>query len=156
VRNLDSRIAVSNFKALSEAVDVALAPQRFATALMSIFAGFAVVLAAVGLYGVVSCIAGQRTYEIGVRLALGATPRDVARLVATQAARLAAVAIVAGLCGAAAAGQLMSSLLFGVESRDPITYLAAAAALGTVCGLAMYVPARRAMRVSPLTALRVE
>jgi ABC-type antimicrobial peptide transport system permease subunit len=109
-----------------------------------------------GVYGVMSYVVGQRSNEIGLRMALGASPRDVLRLVLRQALLLAAVGIAVGLAGAAAMTQLLNSMLFGVKASDPLTYVAVSALLACVAMLASYVPARRAIRVDPIVALRYE
>jgi putative ABC transport system permease protein len=133
-----------------------VATPRFRTLLLGIFAGLAVCLAMVGVYGVMSYAVGQRANEIGVRMALGANPGDVLRLVLQQAATLTGVGIVIGLAGAAAVTQLLTSMLFGVKATDPTTYMGVVTLLAVVAFAASYIPARRAMRVDPMVALRYE
>jgi predicted permease len=133
-----------------------VAAPRFRTLLLGIFAGLAMCLAMAGVYGVMSYVVGQRANEIGLRMALGASPRDVLRLVLRQALLLAAVGIAVGLACAAAMTQLLTSMLFGVKASDPPTYVAVAVLLAGIAMLASYVPARRAMRVEPIVALRYE
>jgi predicted permease len=133
-----------------------VATPRFRTLLLGIFAGLAVCLAMAGVYGVMSYVVGQRANEIGLRMALGASPRDVLRLVLSQALSLTFVGIAIGLASAAAMTQLLASMLFGVKPTDPLTYLAVVALLGVVALAASYIPARRAMRVDPIVALRYE
>jgi putative ABC transport system permease protein len=156
VHDLDPSIPVPMPEALDARVAAALAPMRFSTTLMALFAGVGLVLATVGLYGVLSYLASQRTHEIGVRLALGATDRDVARLVAVQAAELVGLGLVLGIAVALAAGRLMQGLLFGVQPTDPLTYTAGFVVLALVAAMATSLPIRRAMRVDPVTALRTD
>jgi putative ABC transport system permease protein len=133
-----------------------IAAPRFRTLLLGIFAALAVCLALAGVYGVMSYVVGQRSNEIGLRMALGATQRDVLRLILRQTLLLAAAGIVMGLAGAAAATQVLKSLLFGVKASDPLTYASVVALLVVVALVASYIPARRAMRVDPMIALRYE
>lgn len=133
-----------------------MAPTRFAMALLTAFAALALVLAAVGLYGVIAYGVAQRTREIGVRVALGARDADVARLVLGEGIRLAAVGVVLGLAGALAATRALRGLLYGVNPTDPLTFVAIALLLAGVALLASYIPARRALRVDPTEALRAE
>jgi ABC-type antimicrobial peptide transport system permease subunit len=135
---------------LSETV----APRRFSTILLGAFALLALVLAAVGIYGVMSYIVSLRINEIGVRMALGAQPRDIWRLIVGSGARLALAGIAIGLTGALALTRLLSSLLFEVRASDPATFAAVIAGLGAVSLLACYIPARRATKVDPISALR--
>jgi putative ABC transport system permease protein len=130
-------------------------PRRFSVILLGTFVAIALLLAAAGLYGV-SYLVNQRTGEIGIRMALGARPADVLALVVKNAMLLTGSGIVLGLIPAAAATRLMSSLLIGVQARDPMVFAAAPIALLAVAGLASYIPARRASRVDPLVALRME
>ncbi len=124
--------------------------------LLVAFATVAVTLAAIGVYGVLAYIVSQRTQEIGVRLALGAAPTDVARLFVREGARLAAIGLVCGLAGAVAASRALSTLLFGVTTTDPSTFAAVAGTLALVALAAAYLPARRAAAVDPMAALRTE
>ena len=125
-------------------------------ALLTTFAAIALVLAAVGLYGVIAYSVAQRTREIGVRVALGAQPADVARLVLVEAVRLAAVGIVLGVAGAIAATGALRGLLFGVGPTDPATFIVIALLLAGVALLSAYLPTRRALGVDPTEALRAE
>jgi putative ABC transport system permease protein len=124
--------------------------------LIGMFAGLALLLAAVGIYGVMSYVVGQRTQEVGIRVALGAQPADIWRLIILRGAALAAIGIAVGLAGALALTRFLSSLLFGVRPADPVTFSAVAILLVIVALVACYFPARRAMRVDPMVALRYE
>jgi putative ABC transport system permease protein len=134
----------------------ALAPRRLSMILLDVFAVLALVLACVGIYGVVSYLVGQRTHEIGVRIALGAQRSDVMRLVLAEGAKLALVGVVAGLGASFGLTRLLANQLFGVTSYDPLTYAAVAVLLMLVAVFACYVPARRAMHLDPVVALRCE
>jgi putative ABC transport system permease protein len=134
----------------------ALAQPRAYLVLLAVFAGAAVLLASVGLYGVLAQTVGQRTREIGIRMALGAERRQVVWLVMTQGGRLAVVGIVAGLVGAALASRAMAGLLFGVAPLDVPTYAAVGATLLVVALAASFIPARRAAGVDPVRALRAD
>jgi predicted permease len=133
-----------------------VAAPRFRTLLLGIFAALAVGLALAGVYGVMSYMVGQRSNEIGLRMALGASPRDVMRLILRQTLVLAGAGIVIGLAGAAGVTQLLTSMLFGVKATDPLTYAAVVTLLVVAALVASYIPTRRAMRVDPMIALRYE
>jgi len=123
-------------------------------ALLVIFAGLALLLATVGVYGVMSYLAAQRTQEIGIRIAIGASPSDVVWLVTSQGLRAAGAGLVAGIAGCLAISRLLAGQLFGVSATDPLTLIAAAVGLMLVCMAASAVPAFRAVRIDPLRALR--
>ena len=130
------------------------APRRIAAGVLSVFAAFALILAAVGIFSVVSFAVGERTREIGLRIALGAEGGSVRSLMVRQALVPVAVGGVVGLAGAMALGRVMTGLLFGVSGTDPITLVAVAALFGLVAVVASYVPALRASRLDPVQALR--
>jgi ABC-type antimicrobial peptide transport system permease subunit len=142
--------------AASEVAATTMAPTRIGAMVVGAFGLLALVLATVGLYGVVSYSVSRRTHEVGIRLAVGATPGQVLRLVLAQGVRLAAIGLIVGAVGAAAAGQLLESLLYGVSSIDPLAYGVAMTLLLLVAFVANLVPARAAARLDPLRALRAE
>jgi putative ABC transport system permease protein len=156
IHQLDSGQPVADPQPMDKLVDTAIAGARFNTVLLAIFAQIAFVLAAVGVYGVVSYDVSRRTGEIGIRLALGARPANVFRLVLSQAAALATLGIAAGLAAAWALTRLMATMLYGVAPTDLYTFVAIPVLLGTVVLLAGYFPARRAMALDPAVALRHE
>jgi putative ABC transport system permease protein len=156
VREQDPNLAVSNVKTMQDVVADSVDQRRATMVLLAIFAGVALVLAAVGIYGVVAYSVTQRTQEIGIRMALGAQQRDVLRMVVGQAALLAIAGVVLGAAGALVFTRWMSDLLFEVPPRDPLTLAGVAAILGLVAVAASYVPGRRAARVDPVIALRAE
>lgn len=156
VAGLDKDLAVFSTKTMDEYLASSVAAPRFNTTLLSVFAAVALTLTIVGLYGVMSYSVAQRTNEIGIRLALGAQTRDVLTLVISQGLRLMLLGLVIGLVGAFGLMRLLSSLLFGVTAKDPLTFAGAALVLGLVSLLACYLPARRATRVDPIEALRCE
>jgi putative ABC transport system permease protein len=133
-----------------------LAARRLSMILLGVFAALALVLSCVGIYGVISYVVGQRTHEIGVRMALGAQSGDVMRLVVGEGARMALLGVAAGIAGALGLTHLMANQLFGVTPYDPLTFGVVAAVLTLVALLACYLPARRAVRVDPAVALRCE
>jgi predicted permease len=156
VQQMNSEQVAYNFESMEAIIADSLASRRFTMILLGVFAALALVLASIGIYGVISYVAGQRTHEIGIRLALGAQRRDVMRLVLGQAARMTLIGVVLGLAGAAALTRLMKTVLFGVSATDPVTFASVAVVLTLVALAACYLPARRAMRVDPMVALRHE
>ncbi len=156
VQKLDAGLAVYNVKTMTDMVDGSLAQPRFRTLLLGVFAGVAVILAAIGLYGVIAYSVTQRTNEMGVRLALGAQKSDVLKLVVGEGARLAAIGIGIGLAAAFGLMRIISKLLFAVDVTDPITFAATAGVIIVVTLGASYIPALRAIRVDPVAALRAE
>ncbi len=156
VSSLNGDVPVSEVAMLRGWLREAVAPTRSTASLFAIFAGLAVALGAVGIYGVISYSVAQRTREIGIRMALGARREEVLLLVVGQGAKLAALGVAAGLAAAVLLTRLMTSLLYGVGAADPLTYAAVGILLMFVAIAASYVPARRAMRVDPMVALRYE
>jgi putative ABC transport system permease protein len=156
VWNMDSQIPVSDIQSMDDLMAVSVAQQRFNMLLLGIFAALAVALAGVGIYGMMAYRVNQRAHEIGVYLALGAQHRDVLRLVMKDGAKLALLGIAIGLAGAIALTRVMVSLLFEVEPTDPPTLIGVALLLAAVALVACYIPARRALSIHPMTALRCE
>ena len=156
VHSVDPGLPLYKVMTMEQVIEESLAGRRLNLWLLGIFAGIALVLSAAGLYGVISYLVAQRTREIGVRIALGAQNRDVIGLVLRQGAGLTAAGIALGLLGALALTRVMESLLYGVSARDPLTYGALAAVFATVALIATWVPAQRASRVDPITAIRNE
>lgn len=156
VSQLDPELPVHDMRPMEQVVAETMTARRFTLWLVGAFAALALVLAFVGIYGVMSYSVTERVHEIGVRVALGAQRRDVLRLVVGHGMRLAAVGLVIGAAGAFLATRAMTSLLFGVRPSDPVTYLAIGTLLAVAAMTACYIPARRAMRVDPMVALRYE
>jgi ABC-type antimicrobial peptide transport system permease subunit len=137
-------------------VDRSAARQRFTMLLLSLFAGIALLLGVIGIYGVMSYAVAQRTREIGVRMALGASPGDAKRMILREGLSLASIGIVAGVLAAMLSTRALSGLLFGVTAMDPLTFSAVPVGLVVIALLASYLPARRATRVDPMAALRAD
>ena len=156
VRSMDPNIPIFDVKTMDQRVSESLARRRFAMVALGVFAGFALLLALIGIYGVISYSVAQRTSELGIRLALGASQMDVLRLVLSGGFRLALIGIACGLALSFAVTRFLSSLLFGVRATDLVTFGALSLLLIIVSLLACYLPARRAMKVDPLVALRYE
>ena len=156
VRQMDPDLVVANVRTMEEVVANSVAERRLTMLLLTIFAGAALLLAAVGIYGVIAYSVTQRTQEIGIRMALGAQRGDVLRMVVGQAMALTAVGIVIGGDRRAPAYAPHDRLLFNVTPGDPLTFVAVAVLLGLVAAIASYVPGRRATRVDPVIALRAE
>lgn len=156
VQEFNAETVVFGAEDMQQSVANSIAGKRFTMSLLAVFAGLALLLASIGIYGVLSYLVGQRTQEIGVRMALGAQPFDVLRMVLRDGARMALIGIGIGVLAALVLTRLMASLLFHVSSTDPLTFAAVTLLLCAVALLACYVPARRAMKVSPVVALRYE
>jgi len=155
-QSLDPDLPIFDVRPLSSFVDENTAPRRLSVTLLSLFAGLALLLAAVGIYGVMSYSVTQRHREIGIRMALGAQAGDVLNLVVRQGALLAMLGVGTGVLGALAATRLIAHMLFGIRPSDPITFVAVGLLLAIVAVLASYIPARRASKVDPMVALRYE
>jgi predicted permease len=155
-QQISNEIVILGPQSMDEVIASSLASRRFSMILLVVFATLALVLASVGIYGVISYIVGQRTHEIGIRMALGARQPDILRLVLGGAGRLAAIGIGVGLLSALGLTRLMANLLYGVRPNDPLTFIAVPAILILVAMLASYLPARRATKVDPMVALRYE
>jgi putative ABC transport system permease protein len=156
IKEVDPNIAVAGLTTLDEAIAEVNGSSRFNAMLVAVFAVVALALAAVGIYGVLSYAVSQRTQEIGVRLALGARERQIFRLVVGESLKLAAAGLVLGLAGALLVGRALDRLLYGVRATDVPTFAGTAILLIVVAVIASYVPARRAMRIAPMEALRAE
>jgi ABC-type antimicrobial peptide transport system permease subunit len=156
IREVDPVLAVADIRTMNQRVADANAGRRFQTFLLAVFAGMALFLAAVGLYGLMAYAVKQRTAEIGVRIALGAQRRDVLKLILGQGIMLTIAGLAVGLIAALAMTRVLVSLLYGVVPSDPVTFIIVPLVLVAISLLACYVPARRAMRVDPMVALRYE
>jgi putative ABC transport system permease protein len=156
VRSLDSNQAISTIRSMDDVVSGSVAQPRFASQILGSFAVLALILAAVGLYGLIAYTVAQRTHEIGIRMALGAAPRDVLKLVLGEGMKMALVGTAIGITGALALTRLMQGLLFQVSPTDPVTFIGVTALLTIVALAASWIPARRAARVDPMIALRYE
>ncbi len=156
VTSLDQNQPVSQVVSLNQLISDQEAPIRIFTGFTNFFGVLALFLAAIGIYGTMAYIVEGRTKEMGIRVALGASPRDVMRLVLTHSVRITFVGILLGLAGALALARLIAGMLVGVNAADPRVYFSAAVVLGAAILLASYLPARRAMRVDPMVALRYE
>ncbi|HEX3253747.1 MAG TPA: FtsX-like permease family protein, partial [Pyrinomonadaceae bacterium] len=156
VWTVDKDQPVSNVRTLDQVFSAAISQERFQALMLGLFATLALILACIGLYGVISYSVVQRTHEIGLRMALGAQPVDVLRLVIRQGMTLTLAGLVVGIVAGTFATRVLSDLLFGVAPRDPLTFAGVPVLLLAVAFLACYIPARRATRIDPLTALRSE
>jgi len=154
VAQIDSREVIYGVQTMNDVIAGSLAARRLSMILLGIFAALALILSCVGIYGVISYVVGQRTHEIGIRIALGAQRTDVMRLVLGEGAKMALAGVMAGIAAAFGLTRLMANELFGVTAQDPLTFAAVAVVLALVALLACYLPARRAVRVDPMVALR--
>jgi putative ABC transport system permease protein len=155
IHSLDPDLAVEHIRTMSQVISSSVAGPRFNTLLLGVFAG-ALFLAAIGIYGVMAYAITQQTREIGIRLALGAQPRNVLQLVLRRGMRLAGVGATFGVAAALALTRLMAGLLYDVSATDPVTFSCVVILLLAIALLACYLPARRAMRVDPMVALHYE
>jgi len=156
VENVDSNVPVHSISSMDQIIARSVADRRFALELLGVFAGVALLLAAVGIYGVMSYSFSQRTHEVGIRIALGAQRLDILRMALGEGMRMVVVGLASGLVGAAIMTQFFQSMLFDVGPADPMTFLSVSAILAGVALFACYIPAKRATRVEPLVALREE
>jgi ABC-type antimicrobial peptide transport system permease subunit len=156
VQMLDPSLPVFDIHTMTEHMNISLFPMRVGAAIVSTFGALALILAAIGIYGVMAYSVSQRTREVGIRMALGARRGDVLALILRQAARLALIGLIIGLAGAWVLTRYMSSVLYGVSARDPLTFIGIPVLLSVVVVVACFFPARRAARVDPMVALRHE
>jgi putative ABC transport system permease protein len=156
VSRIDPDEATSTFRTMDDVIALSASGDRFNTLLLGAFAAIALLLTAAGIFGVLSYLVTQRTREMGLRMALGAQPRDVLRVIVGHGMRLVLVGLCIGVAAALVVTRWMSSVLFDVKPSDPLTFAAVAVLLTAVAFLASYIPARRAMRVDPMVALRYE
>lgn len=156
IQALDADIPVSGIATMDELIDQTVGARRFVLQLLGLFAGLAMLLAVIGIYGVVSYAVAQQTHDIGVRMALGARAVDILRMVVGRGMLLTLIGLAFGVGGALVLTQFMAGMLYGISAADPITYVGIAVALALAALIANYIPARRATKVDPLTALRYE
>jgi len=156
VKKLDPSLAVADIRLMDEVADASIAAPRFSFLLVGLFAGLAIILAAIGTYGVISYSVSQRIPEFGLRMALGAPPGDVLRLVLAQAAKLALMGAFVGVVVALMLGRVLQSLMYNVSPADPLTFSAVGFGVIVIALAACYLPARRATHASPMIALGTE
>jgi putative ABC transport system permease protein len=156
VQRMDKDIPVTDVAKMPDLIDASVAQPRFRTFLLGLFAAMALVLAATGIFGVISYSVSRRTNEIGIRVALGASRNTILRMILRETLGLTLAGMAFGLPSALVASRMVAHMLFGVSVNDPATLMAVAFTLAAVATLAAYVPARRAMRVDPMVALRYE
>jgi ABC-type antimicrobial peptide transport system permease subunit len=156
IRSVNKDQAISDIRSVDQIRNQAMGGRRLVSVLLGTFATVALILAGLGIYGVISYNVAQRTREMGIRSALGASERTLLRLILDQGVRLTLIGLAIGVAGAIGLTRLMSALLFGVGARDPVTMVSVGVILAGVAVLASYVPARRATRVDPVVALRYE
>jgi predicted permease len=153
---IDKNVAVANLQTMERILSDSVAERRLNTMLLSIFAAVALILAAVGIYGILSYSVAQRTHEIGIRMALGARTTNVMSLIVGQGIKVVLVGVIIGIAGALALSQLLATLLYEVSATDPLTFVLIPLVLIGVALVASFIPARRAMKVDPMIALRHE
>jgi putative ABC transport system permease protein len=156
IQSVDSQLAASKIRTMDQVISESTARQNFNMLLLTIFAGLALLLAAIGIYGLMSYTVEQRTQELGIRMALGASRGDMLKLVVRQGMLLTGIGLTVGLSASLGLNRLLANLLFGVKTTDPVTYAAVAIILISVALLATYIPARRATKIDPVVALRYE
>jgi predicted lysophospholipase L1 biosynthesis ABC-type transport system permease subunit len=154
LRPVDPNLPVREFQTFRDLIDGAVSPRRFLVLLLAGFAAFALVLASLGIYAVISFSVNQRVQEIGIRMALGASAMDLQRCIVLRTLGLAAFGLALGMAGSRVLSRALGSLLFGVTTGDPLTFAAMGALLAAVAAIAGYIPARRASRIDPALALR--
>jgi ABC-type antimicrobial peptide transport system permease subunit len=154
--HMSNQQVIFGAQSMDSVISDSVASQRFSMILLAVFAVLALVLAGVGIYGVISYAVGQRAREIGIRMALGAQPRDILRLILGRGGRLAGLGVAVGLAAALGLTRFIASMLYGVGTTDPLTFATVAGLLTLVALAACYVPARRATKVDPMVALRYE
>jgi ABC-type antimicrobial peptide transport system permease subunit len=153
---MNSEQVVYGEQTMDEIISDSISDRKFSMVLLGTFAALALLLSSIGIYGVISYLIGERTHEIGIRMALGAQRKDVLTLVLSEGMKLVLVGAVIGIAAALGLSRLMAGMLYGVSATDPLTFAAVPIVLLGVAMLACYIPARRAMRVDPMTALRYE
>ena len=156
IQSVDNLLVASKIRTMDQVIANSTARQNFNMLLLTIFAGLALLLAGIGIYGLMSYTVEQRTQELGIRMALGAAQSDMLKLVVRQGMLLSGIGVAIGLAASFGLNQILKNLLFGVKATDPITYLSVAVVLVSVALLACYIPARRATKIDPLVALRYE
>ena len=156
LQQVNSQTVIYNMETMDEIISNSLASRRFSMILMGVFAALALMMASIGVYGVISYLTSQRTHEIGIRMALGAGKSDVLMMVVRQGLKAVLVGVAIGIAGAFALTRFLASLLFGVKPTDPLTFTAVSLLLIVVALLACYIPARRASKIDPMVALRYE
>ena len=156
MKDVDPTLASNEFTTLEHTLDCAIAPRRLITGILGSFSSFALLLAVIGLYGVITYSVSQRTRDIGIHLAMGAQRGDVLRFVVGQGLRMAVIGVAIGLLAAFFVARVLQSQLYGVAPNDPVTFAVAPMALVTVAILATWIPARRAAKIDPMEALRYE